>query len=74
MENFGGLRVIFLLSYLVSHNLKFFGTIMNVTDRFAIEVLLHTLVDVRLEGTQPSAPVMHALMWSVRERKLLRVR
>ena len=47
---------------------------MNITDRFAIEVLLHTLVDVRLEGMQLSAPVMHALMWSVRERKLLRVR
>jgi len=47
---------------------------MNVTDRFVIEVLLHTLVDVRLEGTQPSAPVMHALMRPVRERKLLRVR
>jgi len=47
---------------------------MNVTYRFVIEVLQHTLVDVRLEGKQPSAPVVHALMWLVRERKLLRVR
>jgi len=47
---------------------------MNVTDRFVIEVLLHTLLDVRLKGTQASAPVMHALMWPVRERKLSRVR
>jgi len=46
---------------------------MNVTDRFVIEVLLHTLLDVRLEGTQSSAPVMHALMWPGRERKLSRV-
>jgi len=73
MENFGGIRVIFLRSYLVSHNLQFFGTIMNVTDRFVIEALLHTLLDVSLEGTQPSASVMHAWMWLVRERKLSRV-
>ena len=55
MENFGGIRVIFLWGYLVTHNLKFFGTIMNVTDRFVRESLLHTLLDVSLEGTQPSA-------------------
>ena len=47
---------------------------MNVTDRFMIEALLHTFLDVSLEGTQPSAPVMHAWMWPVRERKLSRVR
>jgi len=46
---------------------------MNVTDRFVIEALLHTLLDVSLEGTQPSAPVMHAWMWPVQERKLSRV-
>ena len=48
-----------------------FGTILNVTDRFVIEALLHTLLDVSLEDTQPSAPVMHALMWPVRETKTL---
>jgi len=47
---------------------------MNVTDRFVRESLLHTLLDVSLEGTQPSAQVMHAWMWPVRERKLSRVR
>jgi len=47
---------------------------MNVTDRFGTEALLHTLLDVSLEGTQPSARVMHAWMWPVRERKLSRVR
>jgi len=46
---------------------------MNVTDRFVIEALLHTLLDVSLEGTQPSAPVMHTWMWPVQERKLSRV-
>jgi len=47
---------------------------MNVTDRFVIEALLHTLLNVSLESTQPSAPVMHAWMRPVRERKLSRVR
>ena len=47
---------------------------MNVTDRFVIETLLRNLLDVSLEGTQPSAPVMHAWMWPMRERKLSRVR
>jgi len=47
---------------------------MNVTDRFVIKALLHTLLDVSLEGTQPSTQVMHAWMWPVRERKLSRVR
>jgi len=47
---------------------------MNVTDRFVIEALLHTLLDVSLEGTKPSAPVMHARTWPVQKRKFSRVR
>jgi len=47
---------------------------MNATDRFVIEALLHTLLDVSLESTQSNAPVMHAWMWLLRDRKLSRVR
>jgi len=46
---------------------------MNVTDRFKIEALLHALLDVSQEGTQPSATVVRAWMWPVRQRKLSRV-
>jgi len=39
--------------------LNFFGTNMNVNDRFVME-LLHTSLDVSLECTQPRAPEMRA--------------